>query len=111
MHALHQENGPIEHTGHDAQISSSIAEVASATTTSKAQQCGRDAGNKVSGSLSQTNKYSEEHEQAINTLSALWPPEVPLDKAFLESVLDAQCQGNLEVHYSSPSCSFMQHLP
>ncbi len=105
MHALHQKGGPIELTSHDAQISSKIAEVASATTTAKAQQCSRDAGNKAPGSVKQTDKYSEEHEEAINTLSALWPPEVPLDKAFLESVLDAQCQGNLEVHYSIPCCS------
>ncbi len=110
VHALHQKGGPIEPTGHDAQIFSSMAEVASATTTSKAQQGSRDASSKDTGSVRQTEKYSEEHEQAINTLSALWPPEVPLDKAFLESVLDAQCQGNLEVHHLIPCWSFIHHL-
>lgn len=110
MHALHQKDSPIEPAGHDAQISLSIAEVASATTTSKAQQCSRDAGSKDLGSLSQTDKYSEEHEQAINTLSALWPPEVPLDKAFLESVLDKQCRGNLEVTLHLSRCAMLQQL-
>lgn len=65
--------------------------------TSGPQQCSRDAGNNELSSLSRTDKYAEEHEQAIHTLSALWPPEVPMDRAFLESVLETQCHGNLEV--------------
>ena len=84
-------------TGHDAQTSLGTTEAAPVPLTPGGQQDSRDAGHKNSGKLTPNDKYSEEHEQAMNTLSALWPPEVPLDRAFLESVLDTQCQGNLEV--------------
>ena len=33
-------------------------------------------------------------------LSALWPPDVPMSQAFIATILDTQCQGDLEVSSS-----------
>ena len=41
--------------------------------------------------------HSEEHQQALAMLSALWPPDVPVSQAFIAAILDTQCQGDLEV--------------
>ena len=41
--------------------------------------------------------HSEEHQQALAMLSALWPPDVPMSQAFIAAILDTQCQGDLEV--------------
>ena len=41
--------------------------------------------------------HPEEHQQALAMLSALWPPDVPMSQAFLATILDTQCQGDLEV--------------
>ena len=41
--------------------------------------------------------HSEEHQQALAMLSALWPPDVPMSQAFIATILDTQCQGDLEV--------------
>ena len=42
--------------------------------------------------------HSEEHQQALAMLSALWPADTPIDEAFLASILDTQCQADLEVN-------------
>jgi len=97
VHAIHQNGSPTEDLCHPELAPARAPEAQPIPTSQTAQQKSSNSSNQGPDSKSGMDSHSEEHEQAINTLSALWPSDVPIDRAFLESLLGIQCQGNLEV--------------
>ena len=110
VHAIHQNGSPTEDLCHAELAPAQPPEAQPTPNSQTAQQKSSDSSNQEPDSKSGKQNHSEEHEQAINTLSALWPSDMPIDRAFLESLLDIQCRGSLEV-YAPPFLLLRPALP
>lgn len=94
---LQRHDSPKKQTERKAPAALKASEKAVAPQTSAAKQNNPEGGTAAADISDREHSHSEEHQQAIATLSALWPADVPMEQAFVESILDIQCQGDLEV--------------
>ena len=74
-----------------------LLDLSAALGTSQGQQSVQQQGEGGASPNIRDLSHSEEHQQALAMLSALWPPDVPMSQAFIAAILDTQCQGDLEV--------------
>ena len=98
VHAIHNQKATPQETAGVAVTNFTEPGLSVITHQSAAQQTPSNGLSKGRADVNGGKQHhSEEHHQALTTLSALWPADTPIDEAFLASILDTQCHGDLEV--------------